>query len=179
MQGAAFFWWTHALNTLETYEGIVANCNFSFIGPLDAFGKPVDGAQVNNEECNKYCDLAFQEMGNINIYDIYVCESLNGSTSLLTYACQNDVCLSSEGELAPITVWHAQSHLYLGKHLMKHLAESGAPLSRFAQNYGSTVNNITLDACVEEHMADYLNIPAVQQAIHAIVWRLSHTLLKV
>jgi hypothetical protein len=33
------------------------------------------------------------------------------------------------------------------------------------------VNNITLDPCVEQHMADYLNLPNVQAAIHAIVCR--------
>ena len=86
IQGAAFYWWTHAINELSTYEGLassshliasstypcalglVANCNFSFIGPLDA-----NAVGVNNELCNKYCDLAFEQMGNVNIYDIYVC----------------------------------------------------------------------------------------------------------
>ncbi len=55
--------WTHAINSMETYEGIMANCNFSLIGPL--YDAERDG--VNNAECNKYCDLAMQQMGNINI----------------------------------------------------------------------------------------------------------------
>jgi len=131
-QGAAFYWWSHALNTLDTYNGIVANCNFSFIGPLfDAD----ETKGVNNQLCNKYCDIAMQQMGNINIYDIY-----------------NDVCLSNQE-----------------KQLLKHLAGASTPFARIAQNrLGSSVNNITLDACVEEHMATYLNFPEVQAAIHAI-----------
>ena len=67
-------------------------CNFSLIGPLyDA----ADG--VNNQLCNKYCDIAMKEMGNINI----VCMS---SSPLMTeliassqYDIYEDVCLSNEG----------------------------------------------------------------------------------
>jgi hypothetical protein len=40
---------------------------FRFIGPLDANG---DAVEINNVLCNKYCDIAFQQMGNVNIYDI-------------------------------------------------------------------------------------------------------------
>jgi carboxypeptidase C (cathepsin A) len=50
------FRWTHAINTLDTYEGIVQYCNFSKIGPLYA-----DGAA--DDMCNEYCNLAMQQMG--------------------------------------------------------------------------------------------------------------------
>ena len=33
-KGAAQYWWTHALNSDETFEGIMENCDFTGIGPL-------------------------------------------------------------------------------------------------------------------------------------------------
>jgi hypothetical protein len=66
--------WTHAINTLDTYENICTYCNFSLIGPLyDQF--QADG--VNNLLCNKYCDIAMKEMGNINIVCVlFLCRFL-------------------------------------------------------------------------------------------------------
>jgi len=58
--GAVFYWWTHALISDDTFNGIKSNCNFSDVGPL------------LEEGCEAYLDSADQEMGNILIYDIYV-----------------------------------------------------------------------------------------------------------
>jgi serine carboxypeptidase-like clade II len=33
-KGAAEYWWTHALNSDETFKGIMDNCDFTGIGPL-------------------------------------------------------------------------------------------------------------------------------------------------
>jgi len=68
--GAVTYWWTHALISDETFTGIVNNCNFSDVGPLTR--------ERDDQTCNEMLSEASQEMGNINIYDIYV-----------------DVCLSS------------------------------------------------------------------------------------
>jgi len=73
--GAVYYWFTHALISNETYRGIVANCDFSNIGPLDS-KKP-------NNLCDNYLNTASSEMGNINIYDIYVDVCLTNRTKKL------------------------------------------------------------------------------------------------
>jgi len=70
--GAVFDWWSHALISDDTYVGIRKNCNFSDIGPL----QEEDIVAVNSvppmDVCNDFLQKATNEMGNINIYDIYV-----------------------------------------------------------------------------------------------------------
>jgi len=68
-KGAAQYWWTHALNSDETFEGIMANCDFTGIGPLKGGGK--------EDACNKFLDTSADEMGNINIYEIYADQCLS------------------------------------------------------------------------------------------------------
>lgn len=60
--GAIFFWWTHALVSDSTFKGVVKNCNFSSVGPLRSEA---------DDLCDKYVDIANNELGNINIYEIY------------------------------------------------------------------------------------------------------------
>eukprot|EP00850_Spirogloea_muscicola_P005258 SM000023S07714 [mRNA] locus=s23:1018730:1022593:- [translate_table: standard] len=60
--GALFYWWTHAIISDRTFHGVKDNCNFSEIGPLSK----------HNDKCDEFVRTAFQEMGFINIYDIYV-----------------------------------------------------------------------------------------------------------
>ncbi|KAJ7549167.1 hypothetical protein O6H91_07G043400 [Diphasiastrum complanatum] len=61
--GAAFYWWTHALISDATFQGIVNSCNLSSIGPLQS---------GEYSKCDQYVDAARQAMASINIYDIYV-----------------------------------------------------------------------------------------------------------
>jgi len=68
-RGAVDYWWTHALISDESYNGIVANCNFSDIGPLKF---KLDEADKLMDACDNFLSRANAEMGNINIYDIYV-----------------------------------------------------------------------------------------------------------
>jgi len=71
-QGAIFDWWSHAIISDESYIGMIQNCDFSNIGPLaDPFGKPFKLGK-DPAKCNQFVNTAFTEMGNINIYDIYV-----------------------------------------------------------------------------------------------------------
>jgi len=77
--GAVFDWWSHSLISDETYYGIVNSCNFTDIGPLYQQKR---GYQLNQDDCDGYLNTATDEMGNINIYDIYV-----------------DVCLSKQGRV--------------------------------------------------------------------------------
>eukprot|EP01112_Ceratiomyxa_fruticulosa_P009891 TRINITY_DN2595_c0_g4_i1.p1 TRINITY_DN2595_c0_g4~~TRINITY_DN2595_c0_g4_i1.p1 ORF type:complete len:458 (+),score=77.75 TRINITY_DN2595_c0_g4_i1:73-1446(+) len=71
--GAIFYWYTHAIISESTFNGLNSTCDFSEVGPLYSAPDPV--------ACNNYQNLAGTEMGNINIYDIYV-----------------DVCLSSQAD---------------------------------------------------------------------------------
>jgi len=73
--GAVYYWWTHAMISDQTFEGIYTTCNFSWNGPFD------QKRSVNQEACNNFVNTASTEMGNIDIYDIYV-----------------DVCLSSQND---------------------------------------------------------------------------------
>ncbi|KAI3446020.1 hypothetical protein Pfo_002685 [Paulownia fortunei] len=78
--GAYDHFWTSALISDETHQGIVENCNFS---------SPLSGS----ETCNAYLDQADKALGNIYIYDIYapLCSSSSNSSSL----CGFDPCSSS------------------------------------------------------------------------------------
>eukprot|EP01111_Echinosteliopsis_oligospora_P005467 TRINITY_DN1881_c0_g1_i1.p1 TRINITY_DN1881_c0_g1~~TRINITY_DN1881_c0_g1_i1.p1 ORF type:complete len:459 (-),score=135.72 TRINITY_DN1881_c0_g1_i1:75-1451(-) len=61
--GAAFYWWTHALISDHTFNTLNDTCDFFDIGPLAGYNPTV---------CADYQNKASAEMGNIDIYDIYV-----------------------------------------------------------------------------------------------------------
>jgi len=61
--GAVFYWWTHALISDFTFYGINSTCNYTDNGPFQ---------ESQQSACNYYMNNATQEMGNINIYDMYV-----------------------------------------------------------------------------------------------------------
>ncbi|PNW79430.1 hypothetical protein CHLRE_09g414800v5 [Chlamydomonas reinhardtii] len=68
--GAVDYWWSHALVSDQTAQGIRANCNFTRIGPLDPHPAHAN-AETRDELCDDFCNKAFDELGNINIYEIY------------------------------------------------------------------------------------------------------------
>ncbi|KAH9543433.1 hypothetical protein CY35_13G064700 [Sphagnum magellanicum] len=70
--GALFYWWSHALISDATFKGISNECNFSTVGPLRT---------ATDDKCTEYVDDASEQLGSINIYDIYV-----------------DVCVSSHAQ---------------------------------------------------------------------------------
>ncbi|XP_035687682.1 putative serine carboxypeptidase-like 23 [Branchiostoma floridae] len=73
--GAAFFWWSHALISDRTYNNINKACNYSNIGPLLANEKQAllsSSPGRLKDECELLLAEAHTEMGNINIYNIYV-----------------------------------------------------------------------------------------------------------
>jgi len=61
--GAAYYWWTHALISDNTFFTLNDTCDFFDIGPLSGYNPAV---------CQQYQGIASAEMGNIDIYDIYV-----------------------------------------------------------------------------------------------------------
>lgn len=64
--------WTSALISDETHQGILDNCNFT------------SDATVS-DVCDDYQDKAFEESGNVYIYDIYA--PLCGSASTAPSVC--------------------------------------------------------------------------------------------
>jgi len=141
--GAVFDWWTHALISDETYQGIISNCNFSNIGPLTYFEE--DEIQVFSARkerkldpatCNDFLDTANTEMGDIDIYDMYV-----------------DVC-NSAGSLK----------------IVEQLARTGSKFHQVmlkSHTKGKSRINPPYQPCADEFTQSYLNIQKVQQAIHA------------
>ncbi|KAL4423355.1 hypothetical protein ABPG77_004286 [Micractinium sp. CCAP 211/92] len=87
-RGALAFWWSHAIISSETRDGALKNCDFAHIYPLagneDVFvsaverptGAPPLGGKA--KKCDRFVNQAIEEMGGINIYDIYADVCLNG-----------------------------------------------------------------------------------------------------
>lgn len=93
--GAIFYQWTHALISDASFNGVVNKCNLSamlvdddaFHGVLKTVGtgssvEPLGSNSV--DECNKYVRDANNDMGDINIYDIYadICVSAHAQAEI-------------------------------------------------------------------------------------------------
>lgn len=147
--GAAFYWWTHALVSDDTFAGIARFCNLSRVGPLeqddDAAAALTAAAAVgDNRECDAHLEAAERELGNINIYEIYV-----------------DVCLPGPGG------GHARKEVHqLARHLGARGVGTRPILAAAAGAVGATDS---YDPCVDDEVEAYLNLPGVQAALHANV----------
>lgn len=134
--GAVFYWWTHALISDETYNGINSNCDFADIGPLKS-----DSRRVYDEDaCDTFLDAASNEMGNVNIYDIYV-----------------DVCLSSQRS------HELQAMARAGSKVHRVLANA---FQRAQERLGEEINP-PYQPCIDNWVTTYMNRADVQKAIHA------------
>ena len=51
-KGAVDFWYSHALISEDTRDGIFAHCNFSRIGPLQVSSARVESANSNVRPCH-------------------------------------------------------------------------------------------------------------------------------
>jgi serine carboxypeptidase-like clade 2 len=60
--GAAFYWFSHAIISEDTFIGLNTTCDYSKVGPLSS---------TSQDACDDFQDRATEEMGNIDIYDIY------------------------------------------------------------------------------------------------------------
>lgn len=60
--GAVFYWWTHALISDDSYEGMMKNCDFAHIGPLK-----LEESLFKADACQNYINQAMAEMGDINV----------------------------------------------------------------------------------------------------------------
>ena len=74
-KGMYDFFWTHALISDETADGINKNCNFT-----------ATGAATSNDLCNDAASNADESLGDIDIYNIYApnCQSVKLVTPPIT-----------------------------------------------------------------------------------------------
>ncbi|KAL4448224.1 hypothetical protein ABPG75_005443 [Micractinium tetrahymenae] len=87
-QAAVTFWYSHGITSRTATEGMQANCDFSEIGPLSeqedvhvsAVEGPTGAAPLGGKAkmCDRFVNQAMEEMGGINIYEIYADVCLNG-----------------------------------------------------------------------------------------------------
>ncbi|KAJ7520944.1 hypothetical protein O6H91_19G031300 [Diphasiastrum complanatum] len=111
--GAAFFWWTHAIISDETFHGLTTSCDFAKVGPLQ---------NKDPALCDQFVTDADNDLGNccnlqnfINIYDIYV-----------------DVCLSAQA--------HAQA-VQFAKQLNRNTTGALGALPLLSSFYDPCIDN--------------------------------------
>jgi len=160
--GAVFDWWSHALISDQTYQGVNKNCDFANIGPLTAAA----AASTPNDLCDDFLNTANNDLAVINIYDIYADVCLNASSSMpMNQALQLIKQLSHSGSVTP---YHKD---FIDNFMRKHAEASSRATERIVSRRGVRKNLQDQmpdpDPCVDFHMQDYLNIAAVQAAIHA------------
>jgi serine carboxypeptidase-like clade 2 len=196
--GAAFDWWSHALVSDDCMSGIAQTCNLTQVGPLAesadllvssssptgastggefeavvAMAKLLRPDAASQGSCNYWQNRCSQEMGDINIYEIYA-----------------DICVGSSGksagEGADMAVGVPRRHATLHHHeaaMLKALGRAGAsavgskdPSTRRQSSIrgiipsgssnvpsGSTAG---YDPCSDDETATYLNRADVQTALH-------------
>ena len=78
--GAAEHWFSHYMISHSTFESMISACNFSEVGPIKAAGRAnallKDGVFARKpvsavDDCDVACDNAMQEMGPVNIYQLF------------------------------------------------------------------------------------------------------------
>ena len=78
--GAAEHWYSHYMISHSTFQSMVSACNFSEVGPIKAAGRAhallQDGVFALKpasavDDCDVACDNAMQEMGPVNIYQLF------------------------------------------------------------------------------------------------------------
>ena len=146
--GAAFYWVTHAIISQATFDRINATCDFSDVGPLLRDGKRGDG-----EACDDAVGAAMDEMGSINIYEIYAPVCINS-------AHRHVAALANAA--APDSPFMRAVARKLNKQ-----AESAAAAA-------AARNQPAYDPCIDNAVAAYLNRADVQAALHANTTGLSY-----
>jgi len=150
--GALHTWSQRALIPFADTDAALKACNLSDIGPLLADKMSVEEFAVGwqgfaGPACNQILnDISNTAFNDIDIYDIYI-----------------DVCnINLQQQMASL----------LGKYGSKtHAAMSRALLKHIDTKKRSVINP---NPCIGTYLHDYMNLPAVQAAIHAIptVWHM-------
>ncbi len=137
--GAIFYWWSHGLISDSSYNGLVQECNLTNIGPLKMTSELADSDPTM---CDNFISTADNEMGNINIYDIYV-----------------DVCLSSnslKGTVEQLARSGSPLHRALLTARQQRARDRPLPMDI----------NPPYQPCSDEFTQSYLNLAAVRAALH-------------
>ncbi|KJE96178.1 hypothetical protein CAOG_08988 [Capsaspora owczarzaki ATCC 30864] len=147
-------WWARAINSYETWNGMATYCDFGKIGPLAA----LEVAQYNAPDplkCQKFVTASTNEMGNIDIYEIY-----------------QDVCLAGpDGRVGARNNHGAHLLKALAKGPDAHLTILGHLGRRILEAEKSRPQKLRRDPpvepCIDDFVQTYLNRADVQAAIHA------------
>ncbi|KXZ45430.1 hypothetical protein GPECTOR_55g336 [Gonium pectorale] len=181
--GAVDYWWHHALISDQTAQGIRANCNFSRIGPLDPHPAHAD-AETRDELCDDFCNKAFDELGAINIYEIYadLCDepfAARKQVAALSWALGGGDGKQAGRSLAASAAAAAAAartavRSTVAKTGRTAAAAAGGALSYRESRQRSAVGGPSgdgadpgYDPCVDDEVETWLNLPEVQRALHA------------
>jgi len=159
--GAVFDWWSHAMISDQTYQGIDKNCDFSQIGPLRNTDSETTHEPSPIDLCDNFLNTANVDLAVINIYDIYADVCLNSSSVRMNQALQLIHHLSRSGAVTPYR------HDFIERLIAQQTKRATAAKERaiYRQSVGDQIPDP--DPCIDIHMQEYLNIAAVQSAIHA------------
>jgi len=95
--GAAFYWYTHAIISRATFIGLNTTCDYDNVGPLSS---------GQRDACDDFQSRASEEMGNIDIYDIYwdVClKSTHPGPALMHHLAGSDSHINKFAKLFAVT----------------------------------------------------------------------------
>lgn len=140
-EGCIDFWWYHGLIADEMRDGLKASCNMSTVGPLVKTGKY--GVPHTSSECDELLDEVPLQMGQVNIYDIYV-----------------DVCIP-EARKGPVR----QLAAALAGTVTGAAADAAVRAPIQAGRSGGEMGS-KYDPCVDDEVTAYLNRGDVQEALH-------------
>jgi len=193
-QGTVDHWWTHALISDQSFEGIRKYCNFAKSNPLDPHPDH-DDPKGSVELCDHFCHQADQEMGSIDIYDVIADDCLPprawGEAARLGHLLTRANSTAGLGVRAaarkgiPARVQRAQALAAAASKAARdkargsrqqHVAEEEGAARR--STLGSGVRGAeggsddgpdqpAYDPCVEDWTEVYLNRADVQHALHA------------
>lgn len=186
--GAVDFWWAHALISDTSAQGIKANCDFSRIGPLDSHPNNTD-PHTRAGACDKFCNSAMNELGPINIYHVYADVCIDTTFEAVTQALgaaltqAHEKVAAEQGlpamELVKSGLLGAAAAIKSAAQRRAQVNQMRADRMRESLREGQGEKNpsdpdedegpVAYDACVDNEVEKYLNLPEVQRAIHANV----------
>lgn len=146
MKGTVDFYWTHALMPDEIYYGVTSSCNFASLNSSD-------------EVCLEFIDQGDAAAGNIYSYDIYA--PLCNSSSKFNTVCT--IFFFYTDKLSNAAYLYIYIYIFFLSMLIPLLTGNSKQVSTF-------------DPCSENYIETYLNIPRVQEALHANVTGLPYPL---
>ncbi|KAL6748591.1 serine carboxypeptidase-domain-containing protein [Haematococcus lacustris] len=160
--GAVDFWWSHALVSDSSAEGIRVNCNLSYIGPLDHHPASPSNPASKEQLCDLYSNRAMKELGDINIYHIYadMCSAPRAARPAVALAA----AMAGGQGAAPMvgSLGARAAALQASRHFALHRPTRPNTASQLSEEDLTP----SYDPCVDDEVELYLNRPEVQRALH-------------